>query len=207
MATFSKLAFQATTMTTGTGLGVKVAATSSSGTTIHTAANVATTVDEIWLYAQLNNPFSAALTVSNKALTSNVATITTSAAHGLFVGDSVKITGVDTTFNGTWTIATVPSTTTFTYARTATNVTSASSSGSVFPAATAASQNVRLTVQWGGTTAVDDDITYTLTNQNGLYLICPGLVLQGNATPKVVRAFADVANVVTIHGYVNRITA
>jgi hypothetical protein len=207
MATFSKLAFQATTMTTGTGLGVKVAATASSGTTIHTAANVATTVDEIWLYAQLNNPFSSALTVSNKALTSNVATITTSAAHGLFVGDTVKITGVDTTFNGTWTITTVPSTTTFTYARTATNVTSTASSGSVFPAATAASQNVRLTVQWGATTSPDDEITYTLTNQNGLYLICPGLVLQGNATPKVVRAYADVANVVTIHGYVNRITA
>ena len=43
MATFSKLAFQATTMTTGTGLGVLVAATATAGTTIHTGANVATT--------------------------------------------------------------------------------------------------------------------------------------------------------------------
>lgn len=203
MATFSKQILSGST----DGRGIKVAATASSGTTIHTASSTATTYDEIWLYAQLNNPFSAALTVSNKALTSNVATITTSAAHGLFVGDTVKITGVDTTFNGTWTIATVPSTTTFTYARTATNVTSAASSGSVYPAATAASQSVRLTLQWGGTTAVDDDITYTVTNQNGLYLIASGLILKGNATPLVLRAYADVANTVVLHGYVNRIAA
>ncbi len=63
--------------------------------------------------------------VSNKALTSNVATLTTSAAHGLSVGMEVVITGVDATFNGTYTITTVPTTTTFTYAKTATDVTSA----------------------------------------------------------------------------------
>jgi hypothetical protein len=38
-------------------------------------------------------------------------------------------------------------------------------------------------------------------------LIAPGILLQGSATPLVVRAYADVANVVVIHGYVNRITA
>jgi len=63
--------------------------------------------------------------VSNKALTSNVATLTTSAAHGFSVGMEVVITGVDATFNGTYTITTVPTTTTFTYAKTASNVTSA----------------------------------------------------------------------------------
>ena len=207
MATFTKKTLEPVGGTTGTGRGIKVVQTASSGTTIHTASSTPSTIDEVWLYAQLNNPFSAALTVSNKALTSNVATITTSAAHGLFVGDSVKITGVDNTFNGTWTIATVPTTTTFTYARTSGNVTSASASGSVYPSVTAASQSVRLTLQWGATTSVEDDITYTLTNQNGLYLIAPGILLQGNATPLVVRAYADVANVVVIHGYVNRITA
>lgn len=203
MATFNKTILSGST----DGRGIKVAATATAGTLIHTGSSTATTIDEIWIYAQLNNPFSAALTVSNKALTSNVATITTSAAHGLFVGDSVKITGVDNTFNGTWTITTVPSSTTFTYARTSANVTSASASGSVYPSVTAALQNVRLTLQWGGTTAVDDDITYTMTNQNGLYLIAAGLLIKGNATPLVVRAFADVANTVVLHGYVNRITA
>jgi len=69
-------------------------------------------------------------TVSNKALTSNVATITTSATHGFAVGDYVVVSSVDATFNGTYLIASVPTTTTFTYAKTATNVTSAAASGS-----------------------------------------------------------------------------
>jgi hypothetical protein len=60
--------------------------------------------------------------VSNKILTSNVATLTTSAAHGLFTGDSVVITGVDSTFNGTYTITAAPTPTTFRYAKTASNV-------------------------------------------------------------------------------------
>jgi hypothetical protein len=70
-------------------------------------------------------------TVSNKALASNVATITTSATHGFAVGDIAVITGVDATFNGTHYITTVPTTTTFTFAKTATNVTSVAASGSV----------------------------------------------------------------------------
>jgi hypothetical protein len=60
--------------------------------------------------------------INNKALTSNVATLTTSSAHGLSTGMEVTITGVDATFNGTYTITGVPTTTTFTYAKTATDV-------------------------------------------------------------------------------------
>ena len=63
-------------------------------------------------------------TIVNKALTSNVATLTTSAAHNLAVSDSIWVEGVDATFNGEYTVATVPTTTTFTYAKTAANVTS-----------------------------------------------------------------------------------
>ena len=62
--------------------------------------------------------------VSNKALTSNVATLTTSAAHGLTVDDQVWVEGVDSTFNGKYTVTGVPTTTTFTYAKTASNVSS-----------------------------------------------------------------------------------
>ena len=62
--------------------------------------------------------------VSNKALTTNVATLTTSAAHGLAVGDEVWVEGVDSTFNGKYTVTGVPTTTTFTYAKTASNVAS-----------------------------------------------------------------------------------
>ena len=70
-------------------------------------------------------------TVTNKALTSNVATLTTSAAHGLAIGFEVVVTGVDATFNGTYTITSVPSTTTFTYAKTASNVASQAATGTV----------------------------------------------------------------------------
>jgi hypothetical protein len=64
------------------------------------------------------------VSITNKALTSNVATLTTSAAHGLSTGLEITITGVDATFNGTYTITSAPTTTTFTYAKTASNVTS-----------------------------------------------------------------------------------
>ncbi len=70
-------------------------------------------------------------TITNKALTSNVATLTTSAVHGLAVGDEVWVEGVDATFNGKYTIATVPTTTTFTYAKTASNVASTAVSSSL----------------------------------------------------------------------------
>jgi hypothetical protein len=63
--------------------------------------------------------------VSNKALTDNVATLTTSTAHGFAAGETVTVTGVDAVFNGTHTIVAVPTTTTFTFAKTNTNVVSA----------------------------------------------------------------------------------
>jgi hypothetical protein len=60
--------------------------------------------------------------INNKALTSNVATLTTTAAHGLSTGMQITIAGVDATFNGEYRITSVPTTTTFTYAKTASNV-------------------------------------------------------------------------------------
>jgi LysM repeat protein len=50
---------------------------------------------------------------------SGIATITTTAAHELNAGDTVNVQGVtDSTFNGQFTIASVPTSTTFTYAQT-----------------------------------------------------------------------------------------
>lgn len=57
MATFSKIKFSAST----DGLPVKVAATSTLGTTIHTAH--ATALDEIWLYAYNGHTSDVVLTV------------------------------------------------------------------------------------------------------------------------------------------------
>lgn len=123
MATLSKLCLQPAG-TTGTGLAIKVAATATAGTAIHTASSTSTTIDEIWLYA-----------------------VNTSAS------------------------------------------------------------SVKLTIEWGETTAPDGHIELTVQPEAGLVTVIPGLLLQGNATPKVVRAFAATANVITIHGFVNRITA
>jgi hypothetical protein len=123
MATFTKLALQPAG-TTGTGLGILVAATATAGTAIHTASTTATTIDEIWLYA-----------------------VNTHTA------------------------------------------------------------DIKLTIEWGEATEPNGNIEYTVKAENGLYLVIPGLLLQGNATAKVVRAFAGTANEIVIHGYVNRITA
>jgi len=62
---------------------------------------------------------------------------------------------------------------------------------------------VNLTIEYGGATVPDNTITVGLASKSGLSLIIPGLLLQ-NA--KVITAFASTANVVTISGYVNRIS-
>lgn len=78
------------------------------------------------VYSKDPTPFTDSFfSVSNKALTSNVATLTTSSVHGFAVGNKVGISGVDSTFDGEFTVVAVPTTTTFTYAKTATDVTSA----------------------------------------------------------------------------------
>ncbi len=65
----------------------------------------------------------------------------------------------------------------------------------------------KLTIEWGGTTSPDDLLELTVLPESGLVTVVPGLVIKGNATPLVVRAFCASANVVMIGGYVNRITA
>jgi hypothetical protein len=66
----------------------------------------------------------------------------------------------------------------------------------------------KLTIEWGGVDAPDDLIEFTnVPAESGLYLVVAGLVIKGNATPLVVRAFCATADVVMIGGYVNRITA
>ena len=69
-------------------------------------------------------------TVTNKVLTDEVATLTTSTAHDIVAGDVVTVSGVDSTFNGAVTV--VDSTTnTFSYIVIAANVTTIASGGTV----------------------------------------------------------------------------
>lgn len=60
---------------------------------------------------------------------------------------------------------------------------------------------VKLTIEWGGTTAPDDHIEITIPPESGFTQVIEGHVLQ-NGVP--VRAFASVSNAVVLHGYVNR---
>lgn len=118
MATYSRALLSAST----NGQPIKVAATATPGTTIHTAVSGTTSFDEIYLWA----------------------------------------TNTDTS------------------ART-------------------------LTIQWGGTTDPDNLITkaFSISASSPMVLVVPGICLNNGL---LVRAFASVANVVLISGYVNSIT-
>mgnify|MGYP001208819738 FL=1 len=120
MATFSKELLSAST----DGRAIKVAATATAGTLIHTGSTTATTIDEVWLYAMNTD-----------------------------------------------------------------------------------SSDRKLTMEWGGVSSPDDLIEITIGTEAGLVLVAPGLLIKGNSTALLVRAFAASANVITLHGYVNRITA
>lgn len=120
MATFSKQILSGST----NGAPVKVAATASTGTTIHATGTSSSTLDEVWLYAY--NSHSAA---------------------------------------------------------------------------------VVLTVQFGGITSPDNDIKISIPSQSGLTLVVPGLILKGTGSAATtVYAYAGTANVITLSGYVNRIS-
>lgn len=114
MATYTKVKLSGST----DGKQIKVAATASTGTTIHTAHS--TSLDEIWLYC-VNSSTSA----------------------------------------------------------------------------------VKLTIEWGETTAPDGNIEQTIAPESGYTLVVPGLILTNSL---VVTSFAGSANVLLINGYVNRIS-
>lgn len=61
-----------------------------------------------------------------------------------------------------------------------------------------------VTIEWGGTTNPDDHLTHTfsLDAVSEPTLLVPGLILQNGL---LVKAFASVANVIVVTGFVNRI--
>lgn len=60
---------------------------------------------------------------------------------------------------------------------------------------------VKLTIEWGGTTAPDDLVEITIPAESGFTEVIDGHLLQNS---REVRAFAATADVIVIHGYVNR---
>jgi hypothetical protein len=67
--------------------------------------------------------------VTNKSLTDNIATLTTSASHSMTASTYFTASNIDATFNGSYNVIDVPTPTTFTYAKTAANVSPAAVSG------------------------------------------------------------------------------
>ena len=66
---------------------------------------------------------------------------------------------------------------------------------------------VTLTIQYGGTISVDNDIKISIPATSGLTLIVPGLILTGTGSAaNTIYAYAGTADVITISGYVNRIS-
>jgi len=60
-----------------------------------------------------------------------------------------------------------------------------------------------LTIEFGGASVPDQNIKITLQPNTGLIPILPGLILQNGM---IVSAFCDVANKVTLSGFINYIT-
>lgn len=116
MAIYSKILLSGST----NGQPILVAATSTPGTTIHTAVSGVSSLDEIWLYAQ----------------------------------------NTDTTPR-------------------------------------------KITIEYGGTTSPNNLFEITIQPEAGLTLVVPGLLLNNGL---IVRAFAAITNVLTVSGYVNRIS-
>ena len=78
-------------------------------------SNLVTQVGDQWYAERAANVNKSAVNISN-VTNATTSTVTTSSAHGLGVGDPVTIASVGgaTDANGSWVVASVPSTTTFT---------------------------------------------------------------------------------------------
>lgn len=124
-------------------------------------------------------PRSSRVAVTVKSANGTTATLTTAAEHGLSVNDRVVVTGVDATFNGTYTITQVPSSTAFSYAKTATVAPTAVAEGYATPSrVTVLSKTLIGNVATLGTSAshgflVGETVTVTGVDAtfNGSYII------------------------------------
>lgn len=74
-------------------------------------------------------------TVSSGVRNSGVSTLTTAAAHGFTVGQIVTVNVADTTYNGSYAVASTPTTTSLTYAQSALGNDAAAGTGFVGPVA------------------------------------------------------------------------
>lgn len=88
-------------------------------------------VVECGAFCVLEEGIAGQATVSSGSRTSGVVTLNTSAVHGLTVGQIVLVNVADTTYNGTYAVASVPTTSSLTYAQSALGNDASSGTGTV----------------------------------------------------------------------------
>ena len=162
-------------------------------------------------YVTANNAFGSsspalavapsAATISNVSLATNVVTITTAAAHGFAVGQTVVVAATTATaVNGTFVIATVPTSTTFTYALTHADISAATDTGTakIFGAPAAptavifwtnsASYGATMQLSWTASAEANFPVTYTvigLSTLGATLVNATGLATTTYSTPYV----------------------
>lgn len=99
--------------------GIKTIISVASANTITFAS---TGSDEIATSIQSANLKSKSKKIANRDLVANLVTILTSGTHGVLAGESVTISGLGSPFDGTYTVLSVPSPTTFTYSKVNANI-------------------------------------------------------------------------------------
>jgi hypothetical protein len=162
-------------------------------------------------YLFMEAPEGITATITNKALTGNVATITTSAAHGFTTGKQVTISGVDATLNGLYTIASTTSTT-FTYAKTAGNISSAAVSptgtaiqhtgnGDLVLATGANGAQNRIVFAAGGLSS--DNTQMTITPDESVRIVIPTASTSPTTGALVVDGGVGIQGDVNIQGNIN----
>jgi len=211
---------------------IKVAATSTAGTTIHTAE--ASNKDEVHLYAYNNHTSDVKLTIEFGGATVPDDLIEETIPFknglhlvlpGLVISGSLVVKAFAATTNVIYIagyvneIGGTDQTLSKEFFSGSTNgrgveATATSSVGTTIHTAHASeldeiymwgvnhtTSNEEITIEWGGTGS-DHQIKQTLTGENGLELMVPGLVLTNSGTVKVFAATASS----THFGYVNRYT-
>jgi hypothetical protein len=91
------------------------------------------------------------ISVVKASMSGTTATLTTASAHGIANGTSIVVAGVGATYDGTYTIASVPTTTTFTYTKAGGSTTAeATVAGAVIQVTPTLSATRRVLVAGGG---------------------------------------------------------
>jgi DNA-binding beta-propeller fold protein YncE len=137
----------------------------------------------------------AIATTAGAVRATNVVTITTVAAHGFTVGQTVTIAGVlDSSFNGSFVITNVPSSSTFIYAQTGANATSGGGT------ATSASNAVTITATATAdpTRSADASAVIVVATDPTLASVSPSIVAQGAVFQDIYLAGTNMISTTTV---------